>query len=54
MQRSDSLYIDGKRRAASNGATFTAIISATDAPLGSEIAARSASSIISSTAPTWC
>ncbi len=34
MQQSDSLYIDGKRRAASNGATFTVINPATEEPLG--------------------
>ena len=34
MQRSDSLYIDGKWRSASNGATFTVINPATEEPLG--------------------
>jgi succinate-semialdehyde dehydrogenase/glutarate-semialdehyde dehydrogenase len=34
MQRSDSLYIDGKWGAASNGATFTVINPATEEPLG--------------------
>jgi succinate-semialdehyde dehydrogenase/glutarate-semialdehyde dehydrogenase len=34
MQRSDSLYIDSKWRAASNGATFTIINPATEEPLG--------------------
>ena len=34
MQRSDSLYVDGKWRAASNGATFTVINPATEEPLG--------------------
>ena len=34
MQRSDSLYIDGKWRAASGGATFTVINPATEEPLG--------------------
>jgi len=33
MRRSESLYIDGKWRAASGGATFTVIISATAEPL---------------------
>ena len=34
MQKTDSLYIDGKWRAASNGATFTVINPATEEPLG--------------------
>ena len=33
MQKSDSLYIDGKWRAASDGATFPVINPATEEPL---------------------
>ncbi len=33
MQRSDSLYVDDKLRAASSGATFTVINPATEEPL---------------------
>ena len=34
MQRSDGLYIDGKWRTASSGATYTVINPATEEPLG--------------------